>query len=153
MLSHLPQPGTPFALGLDEAVYLSVHSAVARLVAPGHHLVSVAAYLPAEDDPGQTLTRMERLADLAQPGWRDHLVHRRHLPNLVVSNANVTAAAGGFAGRPPAAVPGADGLFVAGDWVGPEGMLYDAAAASGKRAGQLAAAHARQHAPASMALA
>ena len=53
-------------------------------------------------------------------------------------NAMVTAAAGGTAGRPGPAVPGVRGLFVAGDWVGAEGLLADASVASAARAADLA---------------
>lgn len=45
----------------------------------------------------------------------------------------------GLAGRPGVAVQGADGIYVAGDWVGQSGWLADAAMASGQRAGLLAA--------------
>jgi hypothetical protein len=37
-------------------------------------------------------------------------------------------------------VAGAPGVFVAGDWVGPLGLLADAALSSGSQAGKLAAA-------------
>jgi hypothetical protein len=57
----------------------------------------------------------------------------------VVSHGLVTAARGGLAGRPGPAVPGEPRLFVAGDWVGPEGLLADASLDSGRRAGELAA--------------
>jgi len=72
-----------------------------------------------------------------QPGWREVVVERRFLPSLVVSHMLVTAAAGGTAGRPGPAVPGIRNLYVAGDWVGPEGMLADASLASAKRAAEL----------------
>jgi hypothetical protein len=36
-------------------------------------------------------------------------------------------------------VPDVPGLFVAGDWVGPEGLLGDAVLGSGRAAGRLAA--------------
>ena len=45
----------------------------------------------------------------------------------------------GLAKRPPVAVPGTPGLFLAGDWVGPEGWLSDGSLVSGERAGLLAA--------------
>ena len=45
---------------------------------------------------------------------------------MIVSNALVTAE-DGFAGRPGPAVPNVRGLCVAGDWVGPDGMLADGA--------------------------
>jgi hypothetical protein len=68
------------------------------------------------------------------------VVHRRFVPHLDVTNAFVTAAQRGLPGRPGPEVPGAPGLFVAGDWVGPSGMLADAALASGMSAGERAAA-------------
>jgi thioredoxin reductase len=57
---------------------------------------------------------------------------------MTVANAVVDAERGGFAGRPDPAVTSLTGLFVAGDWVGAEGMLADASFASAKRAAQLA---------------
>jgi len=55
--------------------------------------------------------------------------------------------AGGLARRPDATAAEAPGVLLAGDWVGPEGMLADAALASGRRAGLLAAgARARRRA-------
>ncbi|HLI66826.1 MAG TPA: hypothetical protein VKU90_10725, partial [Caulobacteraceae bacterium] len=53
------------------------------------------------------------------------------------------AAHGGLNARPPVAVPNAEGLFLAGDWIGPAGLLADAAAASARAAGEGAAAFAR----------
>jgi phytoene dehydrogenase-like protein len=69
-----------------------------------------------------------------QPRWRDRIVHRRFLPEMVVAHALPLAAQGGLAGRPGALVPDVAGLALAGDWVGPEGMLADAALASGAAA-------------------
>jgi phytoene dehydrogenase-like protein len=66
---------------------------------------------------------------------------------MVVSNALVTAAAGGTAGRPGAAVPGIANLYVAGDWVGPDGMLADASLASARRAAHAAVRDATAAAP------
>jgi len=45
----------------------------------------------------------------------------------------------GLRGRPPVAVPDLARVYVAGDWVGPDGMLADAAFASGRAAGRAAA--------------
>jgi hypothetical protein len=69
---------------------------------------------------------------LLQPGWREVLVKKRPLPNMLVSNALVTAAAGGLVGRPDAKI--ADSLYIVGDWVGNEGLLSNASFASAKRA-------------------
>ena len=148
-LESLPRPRATFALGIDEPLYLSVHSATADLAPPGAALVHVMRYLGGgmDPDPAATEAGLEGLMDLVQPGWRGCVVHRRFLPDLLVSNALVTAAGGGLAGRPGPTVPGVPGLFVAGDWVGAEAMLADAAAASARRAA-LAILEARQ-APAS----
>jgi phytoene dehydrogenase-like protein len=138
-LGSLPRPRATFALGIDEPLYLSVHSAIADLAPSGAALVHVMRYLGGgmDPDPAATEAGLQGLLDLVQPGWRGRVVHRRFLPDLVVSNALVTAAGGGLAGRPGPAVPGVPGLFVAGDWVGAEAMLADASAASARRAALL----------------
>ena len=74
--------------------------------------------------------------DLMQPGWREVLVKKRPLPNMVVSNSAVTAAAGGLSGRPDVLI--ADNLYIVGDWVGKEGgLLSNSSFASARRAAQL----------------
>jgi phytoene dehydrogenase-like protein len=135
-LGALPRPRGLFALGIDRPLYLSVHSAVARLAPDGGALVHVARYVrPGEDTDVRVDEReLEGLLDLVQPGWRRVLVERRFLPRMTVSNAEVTAAGGGLAGRPGPAVPEVRNLYVAGDWVGPEGMLADATLASAELA-------------------
>ena len=85
---------------------------------------------PREDQP-----ELEEFLDLLQPGWREVLVKKRPLPNMVVSNALVTAADGGLGGRPDPRI--ADNLYIVGDWVGKEGLLSNASVASAKRAAQL----------------
>jgi len=129
-LSKLPRPGARFALGVDQPLYFSVHSAVCRLGPEGGALISAMKYLHPGDDAAESEVELEAWLDLLQPGWRDVVVVRRFLPALVSTNAIVTAKGGGLAGRPGPRVPGAESLFVVGDWVGPEGMLLDAALAS-----------------------
>jgi phytoene dehydrogenase-like protein len=135
-LRRVPRPRSTFALGVDRPLYLSVHSAVARLAPEGQAVVHVARYLPPgrDSDPRADERELEGLLDLVQPGWRDVVVVRRFLPRLTVMNAMATATAGGTAGRPGPAVPGVRGLGVAGDWVGPDGLLADASLASAARA-------------------
>lgn len=130
-LSGLPRPHARFALGVDTPIYLSVHSAVARLAPEGGALVHVAKYLGSAVPADPEAVEAELLAalDLVQPGWRTRVVHRRFLSNLLVANALDTPA-----GRPGPEVPGVAGLFVAGDWVGPTGMLADASVASARLA-------------------
>ena len=136
-LSSLPDKDVTFALGVDRPLYYSVHSAYAKVAPEGGALIHVAKYLgtsiqpkPREDQP-----ELEEFLDLLQPGWRQVLVKKRPLPNMVVSNALVTAADGGLSGRPDPKI--ADNLYVVGDWVGKEGLISNASVASAKRAAQL----------------
>ena len=136
-LSSLPDKDTLFALGIDRPLYFSVHSAHANLTPEGGALIHVAKYLGTsiEPKPREDQPELEEILDLLQPGWRQVLVKKRPLPNMVVSNAVVTAAAGGLAGRPDPKI--ADNLYVVGDWVGKEGLVSNASFASAKRAAQL----------------
>lgn len=141
-LHSLPRPRVPFALGIDRPLYYSVHSLAARLAPPGGAVIHLAKYLPSEppSDPACDERELEGLLDQVQPGWRAVLATRRFLPRLTVSHGLVTAAQGGVTGRPGPGVPGIAHLYVAGDWVGPVGMLADASLASAKQAALLALA-------------
>jgi len=133
-LRRLPRRTRRFALGIDEPTYLSRHSP------PDHRdgvLLSLASYTR------EPRSALEAMADSVQPGWREQVVFDRFLPRMVAVSGIATAAAGGLAGRP--AVERGDGLYLAGDWVGPEGWLVDAAISSGAAA---AAAALRQPVPA-----
>jgi predicted NAD/FAD-dependent oxidoreductase len=46
------------------------------------------------------------------------------------------ATGGGLAGRPPVFDPALPQILLAGDWVGDQGLLLDAACASGRMAAQ-----------------
>ncbi len=138
-LRYLPNPKATFALGVDRPLYLSVHSATARLAPEGGALIHVAKYLaPEGEDSNETIEReLEGLLDLVQPGWRAALGYRRFLPDLIVANALPLAERSGA--RPGPQVPDVPGLFVVGDWVGKEGMLVDTSLASAKQAAELIA--------------
>jgi len=133
-LSRLPRPRQLFALGVDRPLYLSVHSAYARLAPDGAASVHLAKYLPAgaPGDPAMDERELEGFMDLVQPGWRAHLLERRFLPRLTVMGAVPT-----LAGAPGPALADAPGVFVCGDWVGP-GLLADAVLGSAERAAALA---------------
>jgi len=136
-LSSLPDKETLFALGVDRPLYFSVHSAYAKLAPNGGALIHVAKYLGTsiEPKPREDQPELEEFLDLLQPGWRQVLVKKRPLPNMVVSNALVTAANGGFGGRPDPRI--AENLYIVGDWVGKEGLVSNASVASAKHAAQL----------------
>src|SRR5262245_16179263 len=137
-LEYLPEPRSLFALGIDRPLYFSVHSAAAKLAPENGAVVHAAKYLGAgpDDDPLAVERDLEETLDMMQPGWRNAVVARRFLPMMTVSHALVTAAQGGVTGRPRPGVPGIEGLYVAGDWVGPEGMLADASMASARLAAE-----------------
>jgi phytoene dehydrogenase-like protein len=134
-LSRLPHPGRNFALGIDRPLYYSVHSAYAQLTPSGGALIHVAKY------GGDTKAEpeLEALLDEMQPGWRDLVVHRRFLPAMTVSNAIVEPARDGAPQRPGPATS-IRGLYLAGDWVGDDGILSDAALSSARAAAKAIAA-------------
>jgi phytoene dehydrogenase-like protein len=138
-LSRLPVQRATFSLGIDRPLYLSVHSATARLAPEGGALIQTAKYLsPDHHDSAESVEReLEALLDLVQPGWREAVVQRRFLPDMIVMNAMPLASLDGIAGRPGAEITDVNGLFVAGDWVGNEGLLVDASLASAKAAAEL----------------
>lgn len=122
-LRSLPRKGRRFALGIDAPTYLSRHSP------PDHRdgaLLSLASYTR------QPREELEAMADAVQPDWRERATLQRFLPRMVAVSAISSPARGGLSGRP--AVERGEGLYLAGDWLGPEGWLVDAAMASGAAA-------------------
>ncbi|SDL32017.1 phytoene desaturase family protein [Streptomyces indicus] len=140
-LSRLPDPRSTLVFGVDEPLYLSVFSRTARLAPQGGAVVHLARY---DDGSGlgasEVRKRLYELLDLSQPGWRDAVVHERFLPRITTMTALPEARTGGLTGRPGVRVPGHQGVFVAGDWVGPHGLLADACVLSATRAAEAAAA-------------
>jgi phytoene dehydrogenase-like protein len=133
-LSRLPVPKARFGLGIDRPLYFSVHSAVAKLAPEGGALIHAAKYLAQGEEGDGVRAELEALLDLLQPGWRDVTVSARFLPKMTVVEAAPLAALGGLAGRPTVAVAELPGLYLAGDWVGEEGLLADASFASARSA-------------------
>ncbi|MEX2237551.1 MAG: FAD-dependent oxidoreductase [Dehalococcoidia bacterium] len=136
------RPARSVVLPLDRPLYYSVHSSVARLAPEGSAILSAAKYLTpgAPSDAESDRKQLEDWLTLIEPAWRNVAVEQRFMPNLTVYNWLPSVAQGGLAGRP--AVQAAPGVYLAGDWVGPEGMLTDAVLASSLKAAKLAAAHA-----------
>ncbi len=130
-LASLPHPERLVAFGLDEPTYFSVHSAVARLADRGA-TVHLMKYLDPDEpeDPSRAEAQLEAVADRVQPGWRDRIETRRFMPSLVSSNALVAVGVR----RPAVEASGRPGVYLAGDWVGEDGMLADAAIASARAA-------------------
>ena len=137
-LTNLPRHRHRFALGIDEPYYFSVHSAAAKLAPEGVSVVHVMKYLSPDESTEAVEQELERYFDRVQPGWRGHVLKRRTLPNMLVAPDVPQARTCGLSGRPGVDVAGIPGVFVAGDWVGGEGQLADAAAASADRAARSA---------------
>jgi len=140
-LEGLPSPKRLFALGIDRPLYYSVHSAAAKLAPEGRATVCLARYLGADERPGREELEADfhALLDALQPGWRERVVTRKLLRELVVTHDLPQAALGGLAGRTPGAVSGIANLYLAGDWIGPDGLLADASFASARAAARAAA--------------
>ncbi|HKY17136.1 MAG TPA: NAD(P)/FAD-dependent oxidoreductase [Microthrixaceae bacterium] len=139
-LRRLPDDRHRFVMGLDQPLYLSAHTPTAALAPNGGEVVHVMWYGDPGHDPRPEL---EALLDMAQPGWRIEVVAEQYGRMRVATQGRPTPG-GGFAGRPSVAVPDVERVLVAGDWVGPVGMLGEASLASGRSAGQAAVRAARK---------
>ena len=136
-----PAPrGPKLLLGLDRPLYVSNHSAVARLAGGDVQVVHASVY-GAVGDPAALRMELEAAIDRLWPGWRERMVAARWLPKLIVAQDTLCA------GRPVQSVAVADrpGVYVAGDWVG-DAMLADAAADSAERAARAILASAAEEA-------
>ena len=134
-LKCLPEGADEFALGIDGPFYFSLHSGSAKLAPEGGAVVHLAKYLPVGEAPARdAIAELEGIADLVMPGWRELEVKRQELRGMVVANGMPRW----DRARPGVQLADAPGLFIAGDWVGDEGMIADCAAASGIQAAQAA---------------
>jgi phytoene dehydrogenase-like protein len=124
--------------GVGEPLYFSTHTPSAALAPPGRWVAHVMRYGARDADTDRAdLWAHARVAGVDE----DDVVEHRFLARMVVTHA-VPVPGLGLAGRPRVDAPGAPGVYVAGDWVGPDGLLADATLASGAAAGQRAASHA-----------
>jgi phytoene dehydrogenase-like protein len=130
-LSRLPEPGTPLLIGADEPLYLSVHTAYARLAPGSGAVVQLLRYDDGAAPAGAAVhERLRELLDLAQPGWREQVLHERFAPRMLVAH-HLPAPGEGLQARPGPRDTGLPGVLIAGDWVGPVGWLAGASLASG----------------------
>jgi phytoene dehydrogenase-like protein len=133
-------PDMTVLLGLDRPLYLIRHSPPADLAPAGGALVHGLRYLRPDEDPSPDAVRAE-LTDHARIAGLEpeRAVHVRYLHRMTVCGA-LPVPGVGLAGRAGVGDTGHEGVLVAGDWVGPEGHLADAALASGEAAGRRAVA-------------
>jgi phytoene dehydrogenase-like protein len=138
-LNRLPVPGRPIVQDLDGPRFMSAQSVYSRVAPEGAALIISFKQLDPRypGDPREDERDLEELLDAAQPGWRGALVKRQYLPRIEAVGALPTAREGGFAGRPGSRVMGLHNIYMAADWVGPEGFLVDASMASARRAAEL----------------
>ncbi|MFC4104203.1 phytoene desaturase family protein [Paenibacillus xanthanilyticus] len=141
-LRRVPRPERVFALGLDEPFYFSKHSGPVSLSDNGAQVMHAMRYNNGDGARDAVCDKLAltRLMDLLQPGWEREVVAIRYSPNILVAHDARTAIHNGAGPAPDHTVPEVAGLYVAGDWVGPEGRLADAGMASAKRAAQAAIA-------------
>jgi phytoene dehydrogenase-like protein len=136
-LSSLPQ-ASGLVLDFDRRLYFAIHSNSARLVsaeAPaGTALIHTAKYLRQGESPESAREELESFLDGLQPGWRDRVIHAQFLPRIEVVKDQPDFRRGGLSGRVKTDCGARVGVYAAGDWVGDEGLLSDAAFASAKQA-------------------
>lgn len=130
----IPEAG--YVVSLDDPLYVTVQSPPARQCPEGQAVVAAIRYGARSAD--QDRPQLERL--VARAGIPpEAVVTSRFLARMTVTGALPRAVTGGLAGRLTVVDTGVPGVTMAGDWVGPDGLLGDAALASGRAAGRLAA--------------
>jgi hypothetical protein len=123
---------------LDEGGWLEDFSMPDATVAPpGCSAVQIQLPLGPGEDRSVTTVRLERLADLGLPGWRDRIMFRR---DSVARGRTGAVDYPGTSWRDRPAIDRGDGVFLVGDQVAAPGLLSEVSVASGVRAGRLAAA-------------
>jgi phytoene dehydrogenase-like protein len=142
-LNRLPIPERSFALGLDQPFYFGIHSLSVRLSENGAHVLHVMKYHDNQliTDAKADKQQLIDLLHLLQPEWEEELVAIRYLPKILVAHDARTIHHAGSGSASSPIVPEIKGLYVAGDWVGQEGRLADAAMLSAKLAAQEVISH------------
>jgi len=121
-------------LSVDDDVFISVPSDVARVAPDGGMVVTVGRYLRTGEERVDWRPSLEAALTRVRPNWMDDVVDVRYVPSSLVAGDQARVATAGASRRPPVDVAGVTGLALAGDWIGPIGMLADAAVASGAAA-------------------
>jgi hypothetical protein len=99
-------------------------------------MVHVAKYLGRKtQDPSAVRAELEEFATLLMPRWKQHARIVRFMPDLMVNPMMPETVK-----RPDVdflAAHGHQRVMIAGDWVGSEGLLSDAAISSALRAARM----------------
>jgi phytoene dehydrogenase-like protein len=122
---------------LDAGGWLEDFAVPDPTLAPaGCSAVQIQLPLPDGEDRAVTVGRLERLADLGLPGWRDRVVSRR---DAVARGRTGAVDYPGSTWRDRPAVARGDSLWLVGDQVAAPGLLSEVSFTSGVQAGTLAA--------------
>ncbi|MBG0830420.1 NAD(P)-binding protein [Planomonospora sp. ID67723] len=112
-----------FVSDLDEGGFVEQYGMVDRTLAPaGHTLAQLEVPLRAGETKAGGITRLERLADLALPGWRERATWRRE---AVANGRSGALDLPGTSWRDRPAIGRGSGVWLAGDSVAAPGMLSE----------------------------
>jgi Phytoene dehydrogenase and related proteins len=110
------------------------------LAPPGESLFQLMMPMRPGESRADALARLERLAEVAAPGWRDRLTWRR---DAVARGRTGAIDLPGFTWRDRPAIERGDGVWLAGDSVAAPGLLSEVSVNSALRAAGLALAAVR----------
>jgi phytoene dehydrogenase-like protein len=117
---------------LDEAGWLENYSLPdPALAPPGESLIQAQVPIRPGESRAAALARVEALADLGVPGWRDRLTWRR---DAVANGRSGALDLPGRTWRDRPAVERGDGVFLAGDRVAAPGLLSEVSFHSARQA-------------------
>ncbi|HEX4982775.1 MAG TPA: hypothetical protein VFV63_13810, partial [Ilumatobacteraceae bacterium] len=128
-------PAVSYIYSADDPLYLSKHAPTARLAPAGHELYGILRYIGPSEAPSPAVARADVEMQAARAGLStEGRALERFMASMVVAWGLPLA----DRRRPRGDELAAEGIFVAGDWVG-DHLLGDAALASGAAAGRSAA--------------
>ncbi len=110
----------------EGAYVLDSNNIQPRLQLPGAFLSAVMAARDGESED-ERMVRLEGFLDHHAVGWRTHVLHERKQTNILVQTRGPKPAYDSFSEH---------GILLAGEWVASEHRLADAAADTGRLAGQ-----------------
>lgn len=135
-LTQLPNKNRPFALGITDPLYYSVHSSYARLSDnPMSAILHVFKYHHPDEHIDGTMIKkeLEQFLDKIQPGWQQNVISKRFIPNIIVNQRLPRIGDERKLHSYKTEIPG---LYIAGDWASPDYILADGAISSGKQAAE-----------------
>lgn len=128
---------------LDQAGFFERFSAADPSVAPaGESLAQAQQPLRPGESKADGIARLEKLIELAMPGWRDRVTWRRE----AIAHCRTGALdLPGTTWRDRPAIDRGNGVYLVGDQVAAPGLLSEVTIASARQAAELAVDHARDN--------